>query len=83
MRTVQASRAGNISWIRRVTAGVVLAAAPALIAIGAAPVGYADTTGNDPGSSVSAPTHYRAFPNQINLDVPGTPAHHHHQQKHQ
>jgi len=32
----------NTTWIRRVTAGAVLVAAPALIALGAAPASHAD-----------------------------------------
>ncbi|MBV8965261.1 MAG: hypothetical protein JO191_03700 [Mycobacteriaceae bacterium] len=39
------------TWIRRISAGVVLAAAPALIALGAAPMSTAQT-----GSSSNATT---------------------------
>jgi len=65
--------------IRRLAAGAVLAAAPALIALGTATTGHADTAVHNPGPSVSAPSH-PAFPNQsTHADEPGSPAHHHHQ----
>ena len=61
---------------RRIAAGFVLAAAPALIAVGAAATSNAQTTGaTNHGSSVSHP----AFPHQDNFPQPGTSVHHHHQ----
>ncbi|MUL74466.1 hypothetical protein [Mycolicibacterium sp. CBMA 226] len=57
----------------RIAAGFALAAAPAVIFLGAA-TAHADVT------TASSPvgTHH-AFPNQHNNPQPGTPAHHHHQ----
>lgn len=45
------------TWIRRATAGVVLAAAPALIALGTATASHADpnTSANDNGNSRMSP----------------------------
>lgn len=70
------------TWVRRLMAGVVLAAAPAFIALGPANTAHADTSGTSPGPSVNAPAHHPAFPNQSNMPQPGTPAHHHHQNRH-
>jgi hypothetical protein len=69
--------------IRRLAAGAVLAAAPALIALGTATASHADTgTAGANTPSVSAPSH-PAFPHQnTNADRPGTPSHHHHQWHH-
>jgi hypothetical protein len=67
------------SWIRRATAGLVLAAAPALIAFGAAGAGHADATVDNHGPSMHAPAQHRPFPNQHNQPQPGTSIHHHHQ----
>jgi hypothetical protein len=65
--------------IRRCAAGAMLGAAPALIALGTATAGHADTVAHNPGPSVSAPSH-PAFPGQTtHADQPGTPGHHHHQ----
>ena len=60
---------------RRIAAGFVLAAAPALIAIGAAATSSAQTTPAAPTTTVSHP----AFPHQTNTPQPGTSEHHHHQ----
>lgn len=57
----------------RLAAGFALAAAPAVIFLGAA-TAHADVT------TASSPigTH-QAFPNQHNNPQPGTPVHHHHE----
>jgi len=61
---------------RRIAAGFVLAAAPGLIALGAAATSSAQTTTNpNNDTTVSHP----AFPHQTNMPQPGTSAHHHHQ----
>ena len=62
---------------RRIAAGFALAAAPALIALGAAGVSSAQTStgATQHGSSASHP----AFPHQTNFPQPGTSVHHHHQ----
>lgn len=70
------------TWIRRLTAGAVLAAAPALIALGPSTVAHADVASTDPGPSMHAPLHHPAFPKQSNMPQPGTRTHHHHQNKH-
>jgi hypothetical protein len=75
----QNTSTATTSWIRRATAGLVLAAAPALIALGAAGAGHADVTVNNPGPSMNAPAQHKAFPNQDNQPRPGTSIHHHHQ----
>lgn len=64
---------------RRIAAGLVLAAAPALIAVGAAGISSAQTTtgATNHGSSASHP----AFPQQDNTPQPGTSVHHHHQNR--
>lgn len=67
----------NIS--RRIAAGFALAAAPALIALGAAATSHADTGVTNNGPSVSAPAQHPAFQNQTNMPQPGTAVHHHHQ----
>jgi hypothetical protein len=68
---------------RRIAAGAALAVAPALIAIGAATASQADTAVANTGPSFSAPAQHRAFPTQdMSIDTPGTPAHHHHQWHH-
>ena len=81
MNTTQNTTA-RTTLIRRIAAGAVLAAAPALIALGTATAGHADTAAHNPGPSVSAPSH-PVFPGQnTHADQPGTPAHHHHQKNH-
>jgi hypothetical protein len=61
---------------RRIAAGFALAAAPALIAVGAAATSSAaTTTPAQPSITVSHP----AFPHQDNTPQPGTSVHHHHQ----
>ena len=61
---------------RRIAAGFALAAAPAVIVLGAA-TAHADVT------TASSPvgTHH-AFPHQQNAPQPGSPVHHHHQHNH-
>ncbi len=63
---------------RRIAAGFALAAAPALIALGAA-TAHADSAVANTGPSVSS---HQAFPNQHNMPQPGSMTHHHHQHNH-
>lgn len=63
---------------RRIAAGFTLAAAPALIALGAA-MAHADTATVNAGPSAGA---HQAFPHQHNFPQPGTATHHHHQRNH-
>ena len=63
-------------WIKRLAAGAMLTAAPALFAIGAAGASNAATGSIDTGPHMSQPTHHAAFPGQDRNDGPGTPAHH-------
>ncbi|MGW4099128.1 MULTISPECIES: hypothetical protein [unclassified Mycobacterium] len=63
---------------RRIAAGFALAAAPALIALGAA-TAHADASVANTGPSVSS---HKAFPNQHNMPQPGSSIHHHHQNNH-
>ncbi|WP_019972487.1 hypothetical protein [Mycobacterium sp. 141] len=63
---------------RRIAAGFALAAAPAVIFLGAASA-HADAATANHGPSVS---HHEAFPHQHNLPKPGTSVHHHHQHNH-
>ena len=60
---------------RRIAATAALLAAPALIALGTATAGHADTQVVNNGPSISHP----AFPHQTNTPQPGTSIHHHHQ----
>lgn len=60
---------------RRIAVTAALFAAPALIALGTAAASQAETTA--PGTSISAPTHHEAFPQQSNTPQPGTQIHHH------
>ena len=69
-------------WIKRLAAGAMLTAAPALFAIGAAGAGNAATGSPDNGANMSQPSHHETFPGQSRNDGPGTPAHHHHQWNH-
>lgn len=82
MNTTRTTTANYTTWVRRLAAGAVLAAAPAFIALGPPTAAHADTVGTNPGPSVHAPTHHPAFPNQTNMPQPGTRTHHHHQNKH-
>jgi hypothetical protein len=59
-------------------AGFVLAAAPAIIFLGAASA-RADASAVNTGPSVS---HHETFPGQHNFPQPGTAVHHHHQNNH-
>ncbi|MBU9766608.1 hypothetical protein FR943_22545 [Mycobacterium sp. TNTM28] len=63
---------------RRIAAGFVLAAAPALIALGAA-TAHAEPSAADAGPSVGA---HQAFPHQHNFPQPGSATHHRHQRNH-
>lgn len=63
---------------RRIAAGFALAAAPAVIFLGAASA-HADASVANRGPSVS---HHEAFPNQHNAPQPGSSVHHHHQHHH-
>ena len=70
-------------WMKRLAAGAMLTAAPALFAIGAAGASYAATGAPDNGANLSQPAHHQSFPHQdFSKDAPGTPAHHHHQWHH-
>ncbi|BDY29742.1 hypothetical protein [Mycolicibacterium mageritense] len=62
---------------RRIAAGFALAAAPAVIFLGAA-TANAEASQTNAGPSVSHP----AFPHQHNFPQPGTSVHHHHQNNH-
>jgi hypothetical protein len=64
---------------RRIAAGAALVAAPALIALGTATAGHADTADTNNGPSISHPVQHPAFPHQHNTPKPGTPEHHRHQ----
>ncbi|MUL49046.1 hypothetical protein FZI85_19870 [Mycobacterium sp. CBMA293] len=57
----------------RIAAGFALAAAPAVIYLGAATAHADVSTANSPIGS------HQAFPHQHNTPEPGTPVHHHHQ----
>ncbi|MDH6199067.1 heme A synthase [Mycobacterium frederiksbergense] len=63
---------------RRIAAGFALAAAPALIALGAA-TAHADGSTLNTGPSVGS---HHAFPHQTNAPQPGSSVHHHHQNNH-
>lgn len=74
------------TWFKRIAAGTILTAGPALIALGAATAGYADTASinvgparTSSGAHLSTPTPHPAFPQQHNQPQPGTSIHHHHQ----
>ncbi len=60
---------------RRIAAAAALAAAPALIALGAATTSQAQTSITNSGPSIS----HQVFPHQDNTPQPGTSIHHHHQ----
>ena len=64
---------------RRIAAGFALAAAPAIIALGAATASQAEPSAVNTGPSVS---HHEAFPGQHNFPQPGSQVHHHHQWNH-
>lgn len=82
MTTTQNTSVTKTTWIRRLAAGAVLAAAPAIIAMGTATVGHADAEIDNPGPAMSAPAQHQTFPNQTNIPQPGTSEHHHHQIRH-
>jgi hypothetical protein len=67
---------------RRIAAGLTLAAAPALIALGAATTSHAQTTPTHTGPNISEPQHHAAFPHQHNIPKPGSREHHRHQWNH-
>ena len=65
---------------RRIAAGITLAAAPALIAIGVTTAhSHAETTVVNHGPSISHPEMHQSFPHQNNIPVPGSREHHRHQ----
>lgn len=64
---------------RRIAATAALLAAPALIALGTAASSQAQASVPNTGTSVNAPVHHDAFPQQANTPQPGTSIHHHHQ----
>ena len=61
--------------VRFGAAALALAAAPALIALGAATASQAQTSVTTTGPSIS----HQTFPHQDNFPQPGTAVHHHHQ----
>jgi Spy/CpxP family protein refolding chaperone len=63
---------------RRITAGVTLAVAPALLALGVAAASHADSVVPNPGPQIHAGQHYAGGANGT-VVKPGTPEHHHHQ----
>lgn len=81
MTTTQTSST-KTTWIRRLAAGTALAAAPAIIALGAAAPGHADYPIEDPGPAMTSQVQLPPFPYQTNAPQPGTPTHHHHQNHH-
>lgn len=82
MTTTQNTQAPKTNWIRRLAAGAVLAAAPAMIAMGTATHSHADAMIDNPGPTMSSPAPHPAFPYQSNTPMPGSPDHHHHQNRH-
>jgi hypothetical protein len=56
--------ASTTTWIRRVTAGAVLAAAPALIALGTATAGQAQTSSTSTFDYTPAPVQTTQYPYQ-------------------
>jgi hypothetical protein len=70
--------------VKRIAAGTALAAAPVLVALGAATASHADTTVNRTnGPSISQPSPHTLFPTQdFSIVTPGTWAHHQHQMHH-
>ena len=78
MTTNQNSTTTRRTAIRRLIAGMILGAAPLLIAVDTA-AAHADTTVSTPDPSFHSPAHHPAFPRQNDQPSPGTPAHHHHQ----
>mgnify|MGYP001156556878 FL=1 len=82
MTTTQSTQAPKTDWIRRLAAGAVLAAAPAMIAMGAATCGHADAMIDNPGPTMSSPAPHQGFPHLANTPTPGTPTHRHHQNRH-
>ena len=79
MTTNQNSTTTRRTAIRRLIAGMILGAAPLLIAVDTAAAAHADTTVSTPDPSFHSPAHHPAFPRQNDQPSPGTPAHHHHQ----
>jgi hypothetical protein len=70
-------------WMKRLAAGAMLTAAPALFAIGAAGASNAATGSVDNGANMSQPAHHESFPHQnLGTDAPGSRSHHHHQWHH-
>ncbi|WP_059014776.1 hypothetical protein [Mycobacterium sp. M26] len=65
-------------WMKRLAAGAMLTAAPALFAIGAAGVGNAaPSSTQDNGPHLSEPAQHESFPHEDFLKgVPGTPGRH-------
>lgn len=80
------STISTTTWFKRIAAGTILAAGPALVALSGATDSYADTasanvgpTRVSAGANMSTPTPHPAFPRQHNQPQPGTSIHHHHQ----
>jgi hypothetical protein len=66
------------STIRRLAAGLTLAVAPALLAVGVAATSHASSVVPNPGPQVFAGQNYAGGVNGTNIK-PGTPEHHRHQ----
>lgn len=64
--------------IRRVAAGVTLAVAPVLLALGIAATSHASDVVPNPGPQIHAGQNYAGGVNGT-VVKPGTPEHHHHQ----
>lgn len=75
MTITNTTTTSTTTWVKRFAAGAILATGSALVALGGAPAGYADTT----GPNMSHPEAHPAFPHQHNQPVPGSSIHHHHQ----
>jgi len=68
---------------RRIAAGSVLAIAPAIIALGTATAGHADTGFDSHSPNKVAPAPHQVHPGQdFSNDAPGSRSHHHHQWHH-
>ncbi|MGY4708157.1 hypothetical protein ACXDF8_01065 [Mycolicibacterium sp. CBM1] len=84
--TISTTATRSTIWFKRIAAGAILAAGPALVALGTATDSYADTAAVNAdssrisaGTNMNAPTPHPAFPQQHNQPQPGTSIHHHHQ----
>jgi hypothetical protein len=81
MNTTSNTNTVRTNLIRRIAAGAVLAAAPALIALGTATASHADSVVPNPGPRIHAGQQHTDGVNGT-VVKPGTPEHHHHQKNH-